>query len=117
MFKKEKINKFRINLGKVGRDDDKLYIEVEYGDLKDKKVMVEYFIGIYKCGLIDSVIGHELDIEDENEELEDVIFEKVRSLYFNGYFNSAIKGFYEQLNDLEEIFTERLESGYFRKDN
>jgi|GEM_PF-4320338 len=33
-MKKEKINKFRINLGKIGREErDKIFIEVEYNSI------------------------------------------------------------------------------------
>lgn len=39
-MKKEKVNKFRINLGAIGREEDKIFIEVEYGYRKNNKVQV-----------------------------------------------------------------------------
>jgi 4-hydroxy-3-methylbut-2-en-1-yl diphosphate synthase IspG/GcpE len=101
-MKKEKINKFRINLGAIGREDnnDKVYIEVEYEDRKDNKVKVGYSIGIYGCGMLSYVVGYEIDVNSD-EDIEEILFNEARRLHENGYFYSALWLFYEELDYLE----------------
>lgn len=100
-MKKEKINKFRINLGAIGREDnDKVYIEVEYGDRKDNKVEVDYSIGIYGYGTVMHVLGYDVDLKAD-EDTEDALFEDVKRLYKNGYIDFSLKLFYEDLDYLE----------------
>lgn len=38
MFKKEKINKFRINIGEVGIKGDNFYFEIKYEKVKKGKL-------------------------------------------------------------------------------
>lgn len=61
MFKKEEINKFRINIGEVGREGDILYFEVEYEKVVEGKVNIEYYLSYYGCGLIEFQVGYEIN--------------------------------------------------------
>ncbi|WP_270566057.1 hypothetical protein [Clostridium beijerinckii] len=99
-MKKEKVNKFRINLGKIGREGDKIFIEVEYVDRKNNKVEVGYLIGIYGYGTLSYVVGYEIDV-NLDECIEEVLFDEARRLHENGYFYQALELFYEDLDYLE----------------
>ncbi|MVX64898.1 hypothetical protein GKZ28_14465 [Clostridium chromiireducens] len=101
-MKKEKINKFRINLGAIGREEDKVYIDVEYSDRKDNKVKVGFSIGIYEYGIVSYVVGYEIDV-NLDEDIEEVLFDEARRLHENGYFYSALELFYEELDYLETM--------------
>lgn len=102
-MKKEKVNKFRINLGAIGRvERDKIFIDVEYSDRKDNKVKVGYSIGIYGCGIVSYVVGYEIDV-NLNEDIEEVLFDEARRLNENGYFYSTLGLFYEELDYLESM--------------
>lgn len=102
MFNKEKINKFRINIGEVGREGDKFYLEIEYRKVTEDKVKVEYYISYHNCGLIEFVVGYEIDI-NKTLDIENQVFEEAKSLYYSDYFDSAIACFYKTLDDLEEL--------------
>jgi hypothetical protein len=100
-MKKEKINKFRINLGAIGRDDnDKVYIEVEYSDIKDNKVEVSYLMGIDEYAMLSHVVGYDIDV-NSYEDIEEVLFNDARRLHENGYFYQALEIFYQDLDYLE----------------
>lgn len=101
-MKKEKINKFRINLGAIGREDDKIFIDVEYGDRKDNKIEVDYLIGIYGHAMISHVVGYYIDVNSD-EDIEEVLFDEARRLHENGYFYPALELFYKDLDYLETM--------------
>ncbi|MBC2457536.1 hypothetical protein [Clostridium beijerinckii] len=102
-MKKEKVNKFRINLGAIGREErENIFIDVEYNYIKDNKVKVSYSIGIYGCGMISYVVGYEIDV-NLDEDIEEVLFDEAKRLHENGYFYSALELFYEELDYLETM--------------
>ena len=102
-MKKEKINKFRINLGAIGRQNDSVYIEVEYNYREDNKVKVDYSIGIYGGGMLSYVVGYDVDI-NADEDIEEIIVDDARRLYENGYFYPSLGLFYEELDYLESRY-------------
>lgn len=104
-IKKEKLSRFRLNLGKIGRDDDHVFLEAEFEDAKDNEVKINWWIGTHEHAVMVFVMGYYV-VSPKRKYVEDDILHELKMVREHLQFHESLKILYKLIEYLGQVLSE-----------